>query len=102
MYKEAVTALSPNQTTLVLALELHHKFGSAEVVWLTHQHGLAARYDEMLRFRKTATKCRVDHANDVLQQFNGVERWVQQPVGLITTILLRALPMVGERPTAWP
>ena len=31
-------ALSPSQTTLGLALKLHHKFGSAEIVRLTHEH----------------------------------------------------------------
>ena len=34
-------ALSPNQTTLGLALKLHYKFGSAEIVRLTHEHGLS-------------------------------------------------------------
>ena len=33
-----------------------HKFGSAEVVRLTHEHGLSASYDEVLRFRKSAAK----------------------------------------------
>ena len=36
-------ALSPtNQTTLDLALKLHYKFGGAEIVTLTHEHGLSA------------------------------------------------------------
>ena len=34
-------ALSPNQTTLGLAPKLHYKFGSTEIVRLTHEHGLS-------------------------------------------------------------
>ena len=69
-------ALSSNQTPLGLALKLHHQFGSAEVVRLTHEHGLSASYDELLRSRKSAAKCMVDHENDVFQQVIGLSRKV--------------------------
>ena len=69
-------ALSPNQTRLDLALKFHHKFGSAEVVRLTHEHGLSASYDEVLRLRKSGAKYMADHENDVLQPFIGLSRKV--------------------------
>ena len=40
-----------NQTTLGLAVKLHHRFGSKELVTLLHDYGLTATYDEVLRFR---------------------------------------------------
>ena len=46
-----------NQTTLGLAIMLHHRFGSKELVSLLHQHGLTATYDEVLRFRTSAAGC---------------------------------------------
>ena len=44
-----------NQTTLGLAIKLHHRFGSKELISLLHQHGLTATYyEEILRFRTSA------------------------------------------------
>ena len=43
---------------------------------LTHEHGLSASYDEVLRFRKSAAKYMADHENDVLQQVIGLSRKV--------------------------
>ncbi len=45
-----------NQTSLGLALKLHHKFGSYELIQLLHSHGLISPYDEVMRFRKSAAK----------------------------------------------
>ena len=42
---------SCNQTTLGLAVKLHHRFGSKELVTLLHEYGLTVTYDEVLRFR---------------------------------------------------
>jgi hypothetical protein len=42
---------SYNQTTLGLAVKLHHKFGSKELLTLLHDYGITATYDEVLRFR---------------------------------------------------
>ncbi|MES9884496.1 MAG: hypothetical protein ABW185_26930, partial [Sedimenticola sp.] len=42
---------SYNQTTLGLAVKLHHRFGSKELVSLLHQSGITVSYDEVLRFR---------------------------------------------------
>ena len=41
---------------------------------LTHEHGLSASYDEVLRFRKSAAKYMADHENDVVQQVTGLSR----------------------------
>ena len=43
-----------NQTTLGLAVKLHHKFGSKELVALLHDYGITVTYDEVLRFRTSA------------------------------------------------
>ncbi len=40
-----------NQTTLGLAVKLHHRFGSKELISLLHQCGITVSYDEALRFR---------------------------------------------------
>ena len=64
-------ASSNNQVTLGLALKLHHKFGSAELVKLLHEHGLVESYDEVLLFRKSAAKYMCDHKKDVSEQVIG-------------------------------
>ena len=43
-----------NQTTLGLAMQLHHKYGSRELIQTLNEHGITASYDEVLRFRKSA------------------------------------------------
>ena len=43
-----------NQTSLGLALKLHHKTGSSELIRILHDHGITSSYDEVLRFRKSA------------------------------------------------
>ena len=43
-----------NQTTLGLAVKLHHKYGSRELIQTLNEHGITASYDEVLRFRKSA------------------------------------------------
>ena len=45
-----------NQTTLGLAVKLHHRFGSREVIDLLNSHGYIASYDEVKRYRKSAAK----------------------------------------------
>ena len=44
---------SYNQTTLGLAVKLHHKFGSKELITLLHAYGITSSYDEIVRFRKS-------------------------------------------------
>ncbi len=43
-----------NQTSLGLAIKLHHKHGSSELIRLLHEHGITSSYDEVIRFRKSA------------------------------------------------
>ncbi|KAL8573956.1 hypothetical protein ACOMHN_029403 [Nucella lapillus] len=45
-----------NQTTLGLAVKLHHKYGSSELIQTLNEHGITASYDEVLRFRKSVAK----------------------------------------------
>ena len=45
-----------NQTTLGLAVKLHHQFGSRELVDILHCSGYISSYDEVLRFKKSAAK----------------------------------------------
>ena len=52
-----------NQTTLGLAVKLHHKYGSSELVRNLNEHGLVVTYDEVLRFRKSAAKYASDDAD---------------------------------------
>lgn len=45
-----------NQTTLGLAMKLHHKHGSSELIKTLNEHGIVTSYDEVLRFRKSAAQ----------------------------------------------
>ena len=45
---------SYNQTSLGLAVKLHHKFGSKELLTILHEYGITVTYDEVLRFRTSA------------------------------------------------
>ena len=45
---------STNQTTLDLAVKLHHKFGISELVKLLNEHGIVTTYDEVMQYRKSA------------------------------------------------
>lgn len=47
-------AKTRNQTTLGLAVKLHHKYGSSELIRGLNEHGLVATYDEVIRFRRSA------------------------------------------------
>ena len=43
-------------TTLGLAVQLHHRFGSKELVILLNEYGYIASYDEVMRFKTSAAK----------------------------------------------
>ena len=58
---EALITGSFNQTTLGLAVKLHHRFGSKEIIELMHSHGYVASYDEVQRYRKSAAKMTAEH-----------------------------------------
>ncbi|KAG1674268.1 hypothetical protein GQR58_015168 [Nymphon striatum] len=53
-----------NQTTLGLAVKLHHKYGSSELIKTLNEHGITSTYDEVLRFRKSVAKFVLDNQSD--------------------------------------
>ena len=53
-----------NQTTLGLAVKLHHKYGSKELIQTLNEHGITATYDEVLRFRKSVAKFVSDNQSE--------------------------------------
>ena len=66
-------SMCTNQTSLGLAIKLHHKFGSSELVNTLNEHGIVASYDEVLRFRKSAGKYVCEHSAEY-HQVLGLER----------------------------
>ena len=67
-----------NQTTLGLAVKLHHRFGSSDLIKILHEHEYTVSYDEVLRFRKSAAKY-VSNNVETLHRMMGLS-WT---VGLI-------------------
>lgn len=51
---QALISKKFNQTTLGLALKLHHFSGSREIIDILHDSGFTSSYDEVRRFRKSA------------------------------------------------
>ncbi len=49
-----------NATTLGLAVKLHHRFGSKEIVTILHEYGYVSTYEEVVRFRASAAKYTAD------------------------------------------
>lgn len=64
-----------NQTTLGLAVKLHHKYGSKELVKTLNEHGIVTSYEEVLRFRKSAAKYVSEDPSKYLQ-LAGLEKQV--------------------------
>ena len=62
--QQHVGGTSSNQTTLGLAVKLHHKHGSSELVKTLNEHGITSSYDEVLRFRKSVAKFVSDNQSD--------------------------------------
>ena len=59
-YIEKNISWSWNQTTLRLAVK-HHKYGSSELIQTLNEHGIAATYDEVLRFHNSVAKSVLDN-----------------------------------------
>ena len=53
-----------NLTTLGLAVKLHNKHVSSELVKTLNEHGITSSYDEVLRFRKSVAKFVTDNQLD--------------------------------------
>ena len=45
-----------NQTTLGLAVTLHHRVGSNELITILHDYGYTVTYDEVFRFESSVAK----------------------------------------------
>lgn len=60
-----------NQTTLGLGVDLHHKFGSRDLIDTLYEHGFTVSYDEVLRFRKSAAKF-ICNNSSTLHQMMGI------------------------------
>lgn len=45
-----------NQTSLGIAVKLHHRFGSKELIELLHDYGITCTYGEVLRFKASVAK----------------------------------------------
>ena len=54
--QQHVAGNTRNQTSLGLAVQLHHRFGSSELIRILCEHGLISSYDEVLEFRKSVSK----------------------------------------------
>ena len=87
-----------NQTSLGLAIKLHHKFGSSELLQTLHSHGLICSYDEVMRFRKSAAHFVSTNSNDfhkllglttetgpIFSWMDNYDLWIASPNGTKTT-----------------
>jgi len=89
------------QTTLGLAVKLHHKFGSSELVKLLNEHGIVTTYDEVMRFRKSAAKhtsvngWKVHEAIGLMRRVGPIFGWFD------TFDLLVCTQMVAVKHTPW-
>ena len=75
---QALITNSCNQATLGLAVTLHHRFGSREIIDLLHNHGYVASYDEVLRYRKSAAKMTMERDftfRDLLNDGGLISSW---------------------------
>ena len=57
--------MSRNQTSLGLALKLHQKHGSSELLRTLHSRGLISPYDEVIRFKKSAAVFSTNNKQDL-------------------------------------
>jgi hypothetical protein len=87
-----------NQTTLGLAVKLHHKFGSSELLRILHEHGYTTSYDEVLRFRKSAARFMGDNVQ-LLHQFMGLTERVGIIFAWFDNLDLQVFTPNGRRTT---
>ena len=87
-----------NQTSLGLAVKLHHKFGSSELIRILHEHGITSSYDEVLLFRKSAASFVSLNTADyhevlgltteigrIFSWCDNYDLWISSPNGMKTT-----------------
>ena len=87
-----------NQTTLELAVKLHHRHGSSELIKDLHQHGFVVSYDEVLRFRKSAANFVMEKA-EILHRVMGLETRVGIVCGWFDNLDLQVSTPNGRRDT---
>ena len=87
-----------NQTTLGLAVKLHHRHGSSELIKDLHQHGFVVSYDEVLRFRKSAADFVMEKA-EILHRVMGLETRVGIVCGWFDNLGLQVCTPNGRRDT---
>ena len=93
-YKESMR----NQTTLGLALVLHHQFGSSELIRILHDHGITCSYDGVLRFRKSVAWYVLQNSSDfyktlrlttdfgpIFSWCDNFDLWISSPNGMKPT-----------------
>ena len=86
-----------NQTTLGLAVKLHHRHGS-ELIKLLHDHGFVVSYDEVLRFKKIAAAFVSSNA-DLLNRFMGLSKRVGVIFGWFDNLDIQVCTPNGRRNT---
>ena len=87
-----------NQTSLGLAIKLHHKIGSSELIRILHDHGITSSYDEVLRFRKSAASYVSQNTSEyhkllgltteigrIFGWCDNYDLWISSPNGMKTT-----------------
>ena len=87
-----------NQTILGLAVKLHHKTGSSELIRILHDHGITSSYDEVLRFRKSVASFVASNSTNYYEQSgltteigqifswcDNYDLWISSPNGMKTT-----------------
>ena len=83
-----------NQTILGLAVKLHHKHGSPDLIKTLNKHSITSTYDEVLRFRKSVAKFRVGQSFRLPQKTRLKHgRSALSSAGLTTTICTSRPPM---------
>lgn len=87
-----------NQTTLGLAVKLHHKHGSSELIKELSHHGYVASYDEVLRFRKSAATFVQSNVLD-FHRAMGLEKQVGVIFGWMDNLDLQINTPNGRRDT---
>ena len=87
-----------NQTTLGLAVKLHHRHGSSEMIKLLHDHGFIVSYEEVIRFRKSAAKFSGDKSS-MIHQAMGLMRNVGPIFGWFDNLDLLVSTPNGRRAT---
>ena len=90
-----------NQTTLGLAVKLHNKHVSSELVKTIHEHGITSSYDEVMRFCKSEAKFVSDKQSDYHKKL-GLSIEIGPIFSWADTMTCTSQAPIGQRPpTLW-